>query len=282
MVFALITLYNPDNEVLDNIRIINKQVDKVFLLDNSSCDNSFFKISENIEYLYFNKNKGLSEAFNTVLNSYLFDDDDYILFFDQDSVISDTHINSLIEKYKVLSATGVNIGCLGPVYLNVNSKQKQIPSNAKKIDNNTYEVDNVITSSLLTTYKNIKNVNFWNENIFLDMADWDLCWRFLYKRLKVCLTEQVILSQKLGIGVKRIFGYELIIEKPIREYYQIRDGLKLLHMEYVPHQKRKMLFFNSYVKPILTILFLSEKTRRLTYIVKGFCDFLIKRNGGLK
>ena len=39
MIYALVTLYNPKDDVIININNISKQVDKVFIYDNSINSN---------------------------------------------------------------------------------------------------------------------------------------------------------------------------------------------------------------------------------------------------
>ena len=31
----------------------------------------------------------------------------------------------------------------------------------------------------------LKDISFWNEQIFLDMADWDFCWRLKEKKYQI-------------------------------------------------------------------------------------------------
>lgn len=205
MIYALITLYNPDPNVCINIQLIATQVDKVYLCDNSTKNNvEMFMSIDNKEYLFFNKNLGLSCAFNQILiNEEVFDNNDFILFFDQDSEISNGYIAQLIQIYEYLEKQNVNIGCLGPVYYNTNSKQIEVPKKKEKIYDNIFIVRSIITSSMLCRYNKLKEVGFWNEKIFLDMSDWDLCWRIQRQSYLCCMTNSLVLNHTLGEGQKK-------------------------------------------------------------------------------
>lgn len=232
MIAALITLYNPENNVIDHVKTISAQVDKVFLCDNSSSDNKekYMNIV-NVVYIYHNKNLALSSAFNNVLKNpnIGWNDDDIIIFFDQDSFIDEGHIKGLLNEYYHLCTIGYNVGCIGPVYYNLNTNHIAIPRIKKKITKDSYIVSSIITSSLLCKYGDLRAVNFWNEEIFLDLADWDLSWR-LIRNGQVCIkTKVVVLKHALGLGEKKVGFIKLGKASPVREYYQTRNYLYLLH-----------------------------------------------------
>lgn len=240
-----------------------------------------FQKIRNMRYIYFGNNLGLSSAFNSVLKNKEnhFSNNDFIIFFDQDSRIGNNYIKELISEYNKLEDLGLNIGCLGPIYFNTSSKKTEIPKNRKWLDNTSYEVKSIITSSLLCRYKNLKLIDFWNQEIFLDMADWDLCWRLIHKKLICCMTETVKLYHSLGIGEKKIGPFHIKYGKPVREYYQTRDCLFLLTKNYVP-LKFKIRFWGMItIRPIIHLMFLDHPKERGSYIRRGFIDYLNCKHG---
>ena len=106
MIKALITIYNPGENISENIIQIAKQTDFLYICDNSlnSHEDMFLgkDFSGKLCYVYFGENLGLSGAFNRTLKSkeYNFSDEDYIFFFDQDTFISDGHIENMINEYE--------------------------------------------------------------------------------------------------------------------------------------------------------------------------------------
>ncbi len=81
---AIVSVYYPKIEHVNNVRLISEQVDKVIVCDNSDFDNSdIFSGISNLFYRGYKKNNGLSTAFNIVLNDSNFEwnDDDFIICF---------------------------------------------------------------------------------------------------------------------------------------------------------------------------------------------------------
>jgi len=280
MINALVTLYNPNHIVVENVEVIAKQVDKLFLCDNSYKNNreifESLKYYKNIYYIKNDRNLGLSLAFNKVLKNKdnNFRDEDYIIFFDQDSHIDELHINKLINEYEELIRRNINVGCLGPYFFNTSSNVIEVPKLKKLIYEETYSVKSVITSSMLTTFGNLKKINFWNENIFLDMADWDLCWRFIRCKLLCCMTKKVVMNHALGTGETHFLKiFRIKIGATIREYYQTRDCLYLLHEKYTPFKFKIRFFLMVTLRPLIHYLVLDDRKERIKYIIKGIKDY---------
>ena len=275
-VVALVTLYNPDKVVVDNLQILGGQVEQMILCDNSMNDNAqmFRGLTKSI-YTTQHKNLGLTGAFNSILQdpTYGWEDDDIVVFFDQDSRISEGYISSLRDEYQRIEAKVENLGCLGPIFYNTSNGQVERPRQRKTITADTYIVSNTITSSLMTRYKNLKKIDFWNENIFLDMADWDLCWRMEKSGLLCCMTEKVTLHHSVGNGEKRFGLIKLRVGQPFREYYQTRDALYLLQEKYVPLKLRLRLIANITIRPLVHFLFLNDKALRMKYVKRGIYDY---------
>lgn len=280
MIIALVTLYYPDLKVIENVKSIALQSDIVYLCDNSPHNNiTMFDKIENVVYKFFNANLGLSAAFNMILRNGTFNNDDFVIFFDQDSHIKREHIQLLIEEYQKLEKQKFEIGCLNPIYLDITSKKYIIPTYKKQISDKTFIVQENITSSMLCKFKTLKAVNFWNEDIFLDMSDYDLCWR-LIKNKKLCfITKAVHFEHTIGENDYKILFTHLREGKPFRLYYQIRDGLKLFFKEYVPMQFRLRFIMKLTLKQMLNLIFLKHKQEYINYYFKGIIDWIKHKKG---
>ena len=282
--YALVTLYNPSEKEFKNCKILSQQVDTVILCDNSQeSHETAFQDEKNIVYVTKNKNLGLGVAFNMALkdDTYGWKDDDLIIFFDQDSQIGDGYIQALQDEYQKIGTLIPNLGCLGPVFYNTSNGRTERPRQKKKITDDTYEVSNTITSSLMMQYGNLKRIGFWNENVFLDLADWDLCWRMQKAGMVCCMTEKVVLRHSVGNGEKKVGPIKLRVGQPFREYYQTRDALYLLQEKYVPLKMRLRLIATITVRPVLHCLFLNHREERKRYILKGYSDWRLGIRGAL-
>ncbi len=278
------TVYYPDKSNLDNAKKICSQSNLLIICDNSPTSNQkLFSVLENTKYFYWGKNLGLSGAFNKVLknDTLHWADDDYVLFFDQDSTIQPDHIKTLISEYENLKYNGGSVGCIGPVYFNLNSNKEQIPRLKEYVNKQTMKVSSIITTSMLCQYKNLKKIGFWNEEIFLDMADWDICWRFYAANMNVYMTYVSVIRHSLGKGIKKVGPIRLSISAPFREYYQTRECLRLLFKPYVPFKYKLRFCYMLTVRPILHMLFLDHKIERAKYIGKGLIAYFAGKNGSL-
>ena len=273
---ALVTLYNPSEKEFNNCRILSQQVDTVILCDNSQeSHETVFQNEKNIIYITKNEILGLGAAFNVALknDTYGWKDDDLIIFFDQDSQIGEGYIQALQDEYRKIETLIPNLGCLVPVFYNTSNGRTERPRQKKNITDETYEVSNTITSSLMMRYGNLKRIDFWNEKVFLDLADWDLCWRMQKAGMVCCMTEKVVLHHSVGNGEKKVGPIKLRVGQPFREYYQTRDALYLLQENYVPLKMRLRLIANVTIRPVVHYLMLDDKKSRMKFIRRGINDY---------
>ena len=286
MKYALVTVFFPTIDVCHNISKLLPQFDKVFVLDNTPLnDNSILFKDYNLEYIFFNENRGLSLAFNYVLtnSNYVFSDDDFIFFFDQDSSVEDNHVDLIIKEFESLENNGNKVGCLGPVFFNTSSNLLEVPRKKGFLNKNSFSVKSVITSSMCCRYSVLKDVGFWNDEIFLDMADWDLSWRIINKNYLCVMTNIVVMTHSLGIGERRILGFLRVRQgAPIREYYQTRDCLYLLKKNYVPLKFKLRFILMILVRPFVHYIFLIEKNKRMSYVFQGIIDYFKKKKGCIR
>lgn len=283
-IISIVTLYNPNQGNIKNVFNISKQSDYIIICDNSLEEHSaLVGDNENVIYLHWKENLGLSRAFNIALKSEKIEwrDEDIVCFFDQDSVLPKDHIHKLLLEYKCLSDRGERIGCIGPVYYDSSTEKNEIPKIYHQVSDSIIEVDSIITTSMMCEYKTLREIGFWNEDIFLDMADWDICWRLLYSGYKVYMTNASILQHRVGEGVKKLGPIRLRIDKPFREYYETRDCIKLLLKKYVP--KRYIVRFVAMltVRLILRVVFLKNRVTRIKWYFKGVVDAIRQKSGGV-
>lgn len=279
-VVALVTLYYPRENVIRNMENISEQVSRIILLDNTpDSDNSIqFHMIKNVQYVQNNSNLGLSAAFNKGLSIDCVQHSDYIVFFDQDSFIGENLIAQLIKDFVEIKKK-YRIGCIGPSYLDTNTGETLTLRSKKEIGINRYIVNTIITSSMLSTYEILRDIEFWNSNVFLDLADWDLCWRLQEKKYVVCLTNNVKLTHTLGEKYRKLLFYKIRQSKPIREYYQIRDSIKLFSKKYVPLKYKIRFLIMWIIMPVIYIVFLPERVERSAFVKAGFVDGILRKHG---
>lgn len=279
---AIVTLYFLDENVKKNILQLSNYVDKVVLLDNTpDSDNSaLFSGIDKTEYIAYKKNLGLSKAFNRYLKT--LSENCYIIFFDQDSFCPENLVEQLKNDYQICCKKLGRKGIIGPSYFEKNANRLMIPKQKKLVEKGIYEVKSIITSGMFTELDVIKSAGFWNDEIFLDMADWDFCWRVIKSGFFCCFSTNVVLSHSLGKSVHHIAGIEIEEWASFRVYYQTRDCLYLLKKKYVPFKFKIRFILMLTVRPILYLILFPDKKRRFHYFIKGIKDFRRKIHGVLE
>lgn len=277
MIKAIVTLYCPQKEDKNHILRIMQQADWLYICDNSPYSSEEEYVGyDKVTYFHWGENRGLSYAFNTVLKDTAlgWHENDYVMFFDQDTVIPKGHIVKLMEEYSRLRELGVNTGCIGPCYFNTSNNTLELPRRKVLLSEKTLAVKSIITTSMLCRYKDLHSIGFWNEDVFLDMADWDLCWRFLKHGYQCCMTKASVIRHAVGTGEKRIGFFSMRVGRPVREYYQLRDCRYLFWKHYVPVWFKVRFVMMLTVRSAAHILFLDERKQRIFYMKKARRDYM--------
>lgn len=278
-IISLITLYHPTAEQIRNAGKIVEQSTMTILIDNSDTSNQEMidaaGFDGRVKYCPNYDNLGLSKAFNRILKDntiHHWQDEDFLVFFDQDSTIEDEHISRLVKEYLAIRDQGIPIGCIGPVYFDKSHDAIRTPRNYKSISEDNMIVDSIMTSSMVCTYANIAKAGFWSEDVFLDMADWDICWKMKKCGLLTVMTKKSLLTHEVGQGSRKVGPITLDIAKPFREYYETRDCIYLLKKDYVPFRDRIRFHLQLTLRPLLHLWFLDDKAERKYYIRLGVKD----------
>ena len=130
MIFcAVVVWYNPDYQSVKNILQYNSLCSKVFIIDNSSNDNSHLaeKIQNAIYYPNF-KNLGIGTALNQGCEQGLINNFEWCMTMDQDSSWNKNDLNEylkLIEKnsdQKIVSFAPIHSNEIKSVFGDVRNK----------------------------------------------------------------------------------------------------------------------------------------------------------------
>ena len=175
------------------------------------------------------------------------------------------------------------------MYFDANKKMTvTLPKNATEISKGCFYVSEVITSSMLTKYTVLRSVGFWNETVFLDYADFDLCWRVKKAGFEICQTCNVRLNHALGKNAQEMFlpfKNKYVLQSywiPLRYYYQTREIIKLFWKKYIPRQWRKNFLIHNTIEILMHLYYLPQKRERFLYFYKGLIDGIIRKNGSIK
>lgn len=222
-ILAGIVLYNPEAQRLkENIEAINLQVDKVLLVDNGSKDTNYNEIIEdydNIQCISNKKNMGIAYALNQICGYAYSHGYDWVLTLDQDSVAT----SGMVDVYKTIANDEIGIlGCW------IHDRGYQIDE-SWGIEHETFETDWVITSAAFTNVKAWKDCGGFDNGMFIDYVDWDICESMRKVGYKIMKTYKTKLIHELGHNTKLVKVRHHIMQvmnhTPIRYYYSVRNRI---------------------------------------------------------
>jgi rhamnosyltransferase len=275
---AVVILYNPDDNILENINSFANQVEKVFVVDNSDFSNEALLNKTdyfiNVEYVFNNSNIGVAAALNIGAQRAIDQGFDYLLTMDQDSKAA----NGMVKELLSIIQYSENVGIVSPEHLDIDIQSQPKPENVYVKD-----VLSTITSGNILCLDAYKSVGGFLDKLFIDHVDHEYCLRLIKNNYKVIKTNRVLLYHKLGNSNRRKFfrwTFYPSHHPPLRLYYRTRNRLfvdKLYRKsfpEYVKRDKR------NFIRELFEIIVFEKKIlAKISMIIKGYIDYKKNRFG---
>lgn len=269
---AVVVLYNPTSNILDNINSYINEVDVLYAVDNSDKDNvkivDKIKSIEKVKYISLNGNQGIAKALNVGAETALKEGFSWLLTMDQDSKASDKMVTRLYEF--VVSDKVKNIGIVAPF---PGSRLKPTPETDAE-----YEImDVVMTSGNLLSLKGYKCTGAFKDDFFIDYVDSEYCLRMRDKDYEIVQVNTIILDHNLGDIKRNGFGplkFTTTNHSAFRRYYITRnrmwmwDKYKDKYEKYISYDRS--CFYKETIKIILGE---KEKFKKLKNIYIGYKDY---------
>ena len=261
---GVVVWYNPGIQEVTNIKSYLNNIDKLFVVDNSVIDNKQLlqKLETNykIEYTSNGENLGIARALNLGCQSAINQGYDWILTMDQDSEFE----KMMVEKYKrnveEMIEKDKSIAIFAPVI------------NKKQMEKCEY-VNKVITSGNILNLNAYEIVKGFDDELFIDEVDHDLCFNLLNKGYKIYQFSDIKLKHKLGDSKKISVlnkTFTAMNHNYIRKYYIVRNRLVV--------KNRYPQYTAGYLKSNIidlckVILGEDDKQRKIKYMLKGYIDY---------
>jgi glycosyltransferase, group 2 family len=273
---ATVIWYNPDTENIENIKTYIDYVEKVYIIDNSMNNNKKLCSSLNnnkIEYVYNKKNLGIAKALNLACEKAISDGFKWILTMDQDSSFSSNDINEYFKSFDNIEKK--NTGIFSPKHILKNDINKI------RDDKKFLEIDHVMTSGNLLNLSAWEKVGKFDENLFIDEVDSEICFRMIENDYKVIQMNRIKMFHELGSLEKRNFFIKKISvlnHNCIRKYYIMRNKFYMFK-KYKKYRIRYVYYIlNDFFK---VIFYEKDKLRKLKYMFRGINDFFKNKMGEL-
>ncbi|HIF9170569.1 TPA: glycosyltransferase family 2 protein [Photobacterium damselae] len=282
MIFAIVVLYNPNlDDLKKTLDILCNQVDFIVLGNNS---NYIIDINyvENIKIFNFMENLGIAKAQNICMDWAFNNNAEYIIQIDQDSIPHEDLVEKLMLCYSGLEKAGVNVGIVGAVDYDKDTKTSldNIKDNAEIYNGfNVILTDYIISSGSLISKKIYDLVGEMDDGLFIDLVDFEYCWKVSYNGFTNVKFTEAKLAHKVGEGRIVKGPFKLYTPAPVRQYYQYRNFILLSYRKYVPFKWKCIELVKCCSNIFLSPIFLGQPKLRLSYIFKGIYSGLIRRTG---
>lgn len=291
-VFAIIVFFNPDISLIESAyESIISQVDYIVYVDNNSKNRknliSWFKSKERIHYLLNTDNKGIAYAQNVGISCAIEKGASHVVLFDQDSVIDQHFISTLLETEKECLNNDIKVGVVSPVYQSFDGIKYPIVTlqngRVHRIKQDSiidYKIiSHSIASGQLIRTSIFKEVGLMKDNYFIDMVDFEFCFRILRFGYKCIVTNKAIMHHKLGDNQLKIGRRIVGIYTPFRRYFTVRNSILFMKEQHVPFIVGFYYFKLALGKILLGITYGPNRLKQFRYCMKGLYDGL-RNNAG--
>lgn len=263
---GVVVLFNPKQDVLDNINTYIDELKKLYVVDNSIKDNKEMFNNSKITYISNKKNMGIAYALNRGVEKAKQDGFDYILTMDQDGTFNKDKLKEFIKETE--DNLDKKIGIYSPLHKTKNDKLNE---NIKE------------DSLVVMTSGNIISIDIWDkvkgfkEWLFIDGVDQEYCLNIRKHGYKIKIFKNIILEHNLGKTInKKLLGHNFIVTNHnyARRYFITRNRLYIneMYKEDFPEFCSQELEFSKKEK-LKILLFENNKLKKLKYIRKAKKDF---------
>lgn len=274
---ATVIWYNPGNENIGNIWTYLNYFEKLFIIDNSKNSNKELSKkleSTKVKYIYNEgKNLGISGALNLACEKAIKEGFSWILTMDQDSSFDSKNIKEYFKIFNQIQNN--NIGIISPNHILKNDIIKT------EEDKEFINTDHVMTSGNLLNLSVWEKVGRFDENLFIDEVDSEMCYRMIEKGYKIKQLNKIKMYHELGNLEKRNFFFRkvsILNHNYIRKYYITRNKFYMFK-NYRRYRMRYIYYIlNDFFK---VIVYEKDKVRKLKYMFKGIKDFFKNKMGKL-
>lgn len=265
MVIAGIVTYNPNLDLLlDELTALEKQHVQIVVVDNFSKNIAEIEkaVSEtkNATIVKNKENFGIAKALNQVFNFAEKVKAEWVLTLDQDSLVID-NVAALADY-----ASELKCGIISPKIV-YKGKSDTTDRSSKSLE----DKDWVITSGSLTNFEAWRGVGGFDEKMFIDLVDFDFCYRIKQKGYRVIQNNNILMHHHLGeLRVRRFLFWKINVgnHSSLRKYYMSRNCFYLRKKNEVSKRWSSRKFWLL----ILESLYEKDKCKKIAAIFRGRKD----------
>ncbi len=226
---AIVVSYHPDTGFLERLDRIGQQFKCVVIIDNASTlevQNQLqaycvSKSLTNISLIQNPHNLGIASALNQGIDYALKHDFEWLITFDQDSVIEADLLAELIRLYALASDKPVLLGC--NYFHSALNRAAIAPRDA----NTLVERTTLISSGTLIRSDLFKQVGKFRADYFIDSVDHEFSLRVRQHGFTLWSSTRVLMRHSIGnhSTSNRLKPFRIPQHSALRKYYITRNAL---------------------------------------------------------
>jgi len=288
-VVAVVVTWNPNLTVLEQALNSYKSKCRVVIVDNGSdsITMTFLRneVSPNCQLIECGANFGIAVALNRGIRAGLGWKPEFYCFLDQDSVLEDGTLESLIMLSRQLSLHGDEVPVVAPIPV---ARDCGVPIgmystlSEYSLNQQVIQVESIYASGLVVP-ASFAVVARQMESFFIDYVDTEWCYRVralygakIYVAPKLRIFHQVG-DTEFGFGFVR--RRPLLVHSPLRQYFQLRNAIWMLRLPYIPIKVRVAIALRCLARVGILATSVAPRCIRLKYIAFAFLDGLRGRSG---
>ncbi|WP_243076979.1 glycosyltransferase family 2 protein [Microbacterium sp. SS28] len=223
---GVVLAYNPEPEILVNVKLLSQQVDRVYVVDNSSEQASNGVLAElaldpSVRLLPQGENVGVAAGFNAGMRAALDHGYDDVWIFDQDSTVTE----GMLARLRTARAQfGDRAGVVGPA---LRSHATGVVY-ARESGRGAVQTDVIISSGSLFSRSMLEQIGLHDEPLFIDYVDHDICLRARKSGFRNLKVFDAILDHRFGDAEPvRLFGRAVYLANysTLRHFYAARNRI---------------------------------------------------------
>lgn len=261
---ATVVLFNPADDVYDNVSSYTGQVAKVFVVDNSTRYNETLiqrlRGLPNVVYLNNGANLGIAHALNVGAAAAQVSHN-YLLTMDQDTALTPDYVSRLAAGFQ----THTRVAIVAPLYAQRNTTGKPFET-----------VAFTMTSGNILWLDAYKKAGPFMDELFIDHVDHEYCLRLRAHGYLIVQDNSVFITHRPGnvIGGRMLSrDISFSSHSPLRFYYFVRNGFYVSRLYQAQFPDYGRFFRKQLMKEVVKLIFESKKGLRIRYFFKAWRDY---------
>lgn len=249
LVASIVVTYHPvESAITALLTMLSRQSDYIALVANSPVTQSLRTIVGDLPNIHLTENQenvGLAEAQNQGINVARGLGCGYLVFFDQDSSPTSTHIDRLLLAEESLLARGYRVGAIGPLLWDTHAGSywpfhtigwfQLSEVHGPSIDTSV-PLPYVVSSGSLIRTSVIDVVGTFDRSLFIDNIDVEWGFRAASMKYQSFGCFDVVMQHTIGDRQVRLLGKTHPLHTQQRHYFLFRSSVRLMKLKHIPNK----------------------------------------------